>query len=148
MAMNTKLSFSRLPAVVAKGKKRIGRGHGSGKVKTGGRGTKGQRARGKIKAGFEGGQLPLIKRMPLLRGKGKLKSRKEKQIPVNILLLEKMPAGETITIESLRKYHIIDAGTISIKLVGKSLLSRPYTVTVPCSSGAKASVEKSGGSVR
>ena len=58
-----------LQKLVKRSKKRLGRGHGSGKVKTSGRGTKGQRARGKIRLGFEGGQLSIIKRLPLLRGK-------------------------------------------------------------------------------
>lgn len=70
------MNLSQLPKIVHRSKKRIGRGHGSGKVKTAGRGSKGQKARGKIPAGFEGGQLPLIKRLPLLRGKGKNISRK------------------------------------------------------------------------
>ena len=55
------MNLSQLPRIVTKSKKRIGRGYGSGKAKTAGRGTKGQKARGKIPGGFEGGQLPLIK---------------------------------------------------------------------------------------
>ena len=64
------MKLHELIKVKAKLKKRLGRGLGSGKGKTGGRGTKGQKARGKIPASFIGGTLPLYKRLPLKRGKG------------------------------------------------------------------------------
>ena len=67
------MELNKLAKTTVKTKKRLGQGHGSGRVKTSGRGTKGQKARGKIPLRFEGGALPLIKRMPFHRGKGKNK---------------------------------------------------------------------------
>lgn len=72
------MNIHSLPKIVKRSKKRLGRGHGSGKVKTSGRGTKGQKARGKLPLGFEGGQTPLVKRLPYLRGKGRNKPRKRR----------------------------------------------------------------------
>ena len=76
------MKLSNLHPIVRRPKKRIGRGHGSGKVKTSGRGTKGQKARDSVPLGFEGGQLSLIKRLPLLRGKGRNASMKVKAFAV------------------------------------------------------------------
>src|SRR5690242_5051835 len=104
--------------IVVRPKKRLGRGHGSGKVKTSGRGTKGQRARGKIRIGFEGGQLALIKRLPLLRGKDRNKGQKAKAYPVSVASLNALPAGTTVTLETLKKYHMIDTGVSRVKVVG------------------------------
>ncbi len=75
------MKLSALSSITKRTKKRIGRGHGSGKVKTSGRGTKGQNARNSRPQGFEGGQLALIKRLPLLRGKDRNGSRKTKALP-------------------------------------------------------------------
>ena len=117
--------------IVTPKKKRLGRGHGSGKVKTSGRGTKGQRARGKIRMGFEGGQLPLIKRLPLLRGKDRNKSRKEKAFPISIEKINKLPDGTTITLETLKKYHMIHNGITKVKILGKGTVKETLTVNVP-----------------
>ena len=67
------MKLENLTKVTDRKKKRLGQGHGSGRGKTGGRGTKGQKARGKVSLTFEGGALPLIKRLPFHRGKGKNK---------------------------------------------------------------------------
>ena len=71
------MKLESLPKTTERRKKRLGLGHGSGRGKTAGRGTKGQRARGKIPISFEGGAIPLIKRLPFMRGKGKNKSFKK-----------------------------------------------------------------------
>lgn len=113
------MNFSDLPRIVARSKKRLGRGHGSGKVKTSGRGTKGQKARGKIPAGFEGGQLSITRRLPLLRGKGKNKGKKKKILAVNIQKIRVIPKGTKITLEILQKHHIIGKGVRRVKLIGK-----------------------------
>ena len=68
------MNLNQLPKIKKTSKKRLGQGHGSGKVKTSGRGTKGQKARNKVPMYFEGGALPLIKRLPYRRGKGRNKS--------------------------------------------------------------------------
>ena len=89
------MKLDQLPKITTKKKKRLGRGYGSGKGgHTVGRGAKGQKARGKVKLGFEGGQLPLIKRLPLKRGKGKFKSFKKKPLVVNVRFLNLLPKKE------------------------------------------------------
>ncbi len=137
----------RLQKIVRRPNKRLGRGHGSGKVKTSGRGTKGQRARGKIRMGFEGGQLPLIKRLPLLRGKDRNKSLSKKAFPISIDKLNKLPAGTIVTLETLLKYHMIDTAVTKVKVLGGKALTVKLTVSVPVSASARKSIEKAGGSI-
>jgi large subunit ribosomal protein L15 len=67
------MNLNNLAKITTKPKRRLGQGHGSGRVKTSGRGTKGQNARSNRSLSFEGGALPLIKRLPFRRGKGKNK---------------------------------------------------------------------------
>lgn len=129
------MKIHELPKIVAKSKKRLGRGHGSGKVKTSGRGTKGQKARGKMPQGFEGGQLSIIKRLPLLRGKGKNETHRQRPFPVNIEKLNSLPSGTVVTLEVLKKYHIIDAGVKKVKILGKRKLKANLTIDVPRSHG-------------
>src|SRR3972149_9853567 len=93
------LSF--LPKTTSKKKKRLGQGHGSGRVKTSGRGTKGQKARNKVSLTFEGGALPLIKRLPFRRGKGKNKVFKKKPIVINIKVLNLLKPQTVVDLKSL-----------------------------------------------
>lgn len=138
----------KLTKIVQRSKKRIGRGHGSGKVKTSGRGTKGQKARGTIPPGFEGGQLSLIKRLPLLRGKGKNKSRMEKSFAVSVDKLSVFPKATEIDIALLKKNNLIDKNTKRVKIVGgTSDLQVPLTVSLPCTKSAHKAIEKAGGTV-
>lgn len=127
------MKISNLPSIVRRSKKRLGRGHGSGKVKTSGRGTKGQKARGSIPPGFEGGQLSILKRLPLLRGKGRNKPGQNKAFPVDIIKLNVIPAGTTVTLETLVKYHIIKPGVTKVKILGKGKLNHALTISVPMS---------------
>ena len=142
------MMLSKLSKIVQRPKKRVGRGHGSGKVKTAGRGTKGQNARDSIRKGFEGGQLALIKRLPLLRGKGRNESQKAKAQAVSIALLNSLPAGTTVTLATLAKYHMINSGVTRVKLLGDKGLTQKLTVSVPCSQSARRAIEKAGGSVQ
>lgn len=125
----------------------MGRGHGSGKVKTSGRGTKGQKARDDIPRGFEGGQVSILRRFPLLRGKGRNKSSKAKAFPVPVGKLEGIPAGTTVTLATLEKYHMIEKGISRVKILGGGTLSHTLTVAVNCSGGARKIIEKAGGTV-
>ena len=136
-----------LKKIVQRSKKRVGRGHGSGKVKTSGRGQKGQNARGHMPLGFEGGQLSLIKRLPLLRGKGRNHSTKGKATPVQLAALSAIPAGTTVTLATLKKYHMIDEGVSRVKVVGAGSIKVKLTVSVSCSQSARTAIEKAGGSV-
>jgi large subunit ribosomal protein L15 len=145
--MQEKINAFSLQKIVRRPKKRLGRGHGSGKVKTSGRGTKGQRARGKIRLGFEGGQLPLIKRLPLLRGKDRNKSLSRKAFPISVDKLGTLPAGTTVTLETLVKYHMIDRAVTKVKILGGKTLAVKLSVAVPISASARKIIEKAGGSV-
>lgn len=141
------MKLSELPRIVDRRKKRIGRGHGSGKVKTAGRGTKGQKARGTIRSDFEGGQLPIIKRLPLLRGKMRNKSRKKDVYPIRVDLLSSIPKGTQVTLDILQKYHMIDMSVSRVKILGGKKIDVALTVALPCSKSAKTIIEKAGGKV-
>lgn len=141
------MNLSQLPSLVRRPKKRIGRGHGSGKVKTSGRGQKGQKARRNIPSGFEGGQSPLIKRLPFLRGKSRNQSRKPKAFPVAVGKLNTLTKGTVVTLETLRKYRMIGEYVSVVKLLAGGELTVALKVTLPCSSSAKKVIIKAGGTV-
>lgn len=144
------MSLSSLSKIKAKKKRRIGLGHGSGRGKTSGRGTKGQKARGNVPLDFEGGALPLIKRMPFLRGKGKNFSLKAKPIVVNIQALNLLPKNSTVDIETLAKHHVVrleEAKSLGVKILGDGDLQVALTVKLPVSKGAAEKIKKAGGSI-
>ncbi|HEY8612143.1 MAG TPA: 50S ribosomal protein L15 [Roseomonas sp.] len=133
--------------------KRIGRGIGSGKGKTGGRGVKGQKARTGVSLnGFEGGQLPLYRRLPK-RGFHNL-FRKEYAV-INLGALDKalesgaLPAGETVDEAALVKAGLVRIGKkAGVRLLAKGAITRPVTVSVAgASAAAIAAVQAAGGSV-
>lgn len=131
-------------------KRRLGQGHGSGRGKTAGRGTKGQKARGKIPLRFEGGALALIKRMPFRRGKGKNKLFKKKPIVINVKVLNIFKKDEKVNILSLSSHNIIDAKEAKIygvKILGDGDLNVSLQVELPVSKGATKKIEKAGGKV-
>ncbi len=136
------MHIHQLPGLVGKSKRRVGRGHGSGRVKTSGRGTKGQKARGSIAMGFEGGQSPLIKRLPYLRGKGRNASQKKRVVAVDISKLNILPAKTVVDLSALIKHHIVDKDTRDVKIIGNTKLLVSLTVTVPTSKGVKKLIEK------
>lgn len=143
------MNIQDLPPVVTRRKKRLGQGEGSGKGKTAGRGTKGQKARENIKPGFEGGQLKLIKRMPLIRGKLRNKSRRKNPFILNVDDLNKLPKGTEVDIKTLIAYHLVSdaAKQQGVKILGDGLLTVSLSVSLPVSKGAKEKIEKAGGSV-
>ena len=129
-------------------RKRVGRGCGSGMGKTSTRGHKGQAARKghKQKLGFEGGQMPLTRRLPK-RGFNTA-AYNAKALAVNVSELEKkFEAGAEITIETLAKAGFSDNKQPKIKILGNGELTKKFTVKVPCSASAKAKIEAAGGSV-
>lgn len=138
-----------LPETVTKSKKRLGQGHGSGRVKTSGRGTKGQNARSKRPIQFEGGALPLTKRLPFLRGKDRNKPISPKFIIVNLDDINKLPAKTIVTLEVLVKHGLIskDAVTKGVKVLGGGSVDKEYTVKIPLSKSASDKIIKAGGSV-
>ncbi|TLM66099.1 MAG: 50S ribosomal protein L15 [Deltaproteobacteria bacterium] len=108
-------------------RKRIGRGHGSGTGKTAGKGHKGQKARsgGSIKAGFEGGQMPLQRRLPK-RGFTPL-TRMEYAL-VNLRDLELFEAGSVVDVEALGKAGLIGQLKDGVKVLGDGELSKALTI--------------------
>ena len=131
-----------------KRRKRVGRGCGSGMGKTSTRGHKGQNARKghKQKLGFEGGQMPLVRRLPK-RGFNNARFRVE-TLGVNVADLEKrFEAGAEITVESLKAAGFSDNKRPKVKILGTGEVTKKFTVKVPCSASAKAKIEKAGGTV-
>jgi large subunit ribosomal protein L15 len=145
--------MAKLPKVVTKSKKRAGKGYGSGKGgHTSGRGQKGQKSRNKMGVLFEGIKMKksLIKRLPLKRGKGKFRA-KEKPLVVSLELLNILPSGSRVTIESLVKNSIVDqkdAEEYGVKVLGNGEIKKKVTVEVPISNSAAKKVEKAGGKVK
>ena len=126
-------------------KKRIGRGHGSGLGKTAGKGHKGQKARsgGNIKPGFEGGQMPLQRRLPK-RGFTPL-DRKVYAL-VNLRDLELFDAGSVVDIEALGKAGLIGQLKDGVKILGDGELTKTLTVKAhKFSKSAQAKIEAAGG---
>lgn len=144
------MNLHNLTKINKKGKKRLGQGHGSGRVKTAGRGTKGQKARNKVSLSFEGGALPLIKRLPFRRGKDRNHSYKNTPVIVNIKALELLKAGTVVDIKALVSAKIVkeeDANEYGVKILGDGKLTKSYTVKLPISKRAAEKVKKAGGSV-
>lgn len=144
------MDLSNLNKLPTKKKRRLGQGHGSGRVKTSGRGTKGTKARYHVPLDFEGGALPLMKRLPFLRGKGKFKSIKPKQVVVSADSLNVFPKNATVDRESLIKQKLIPAETSrhqGVKILAGESLTVALTVKVQVSKSAAAQIEKAGGSV-
>ena len=130
-------------------RKRVGRGCGSGMGKTSTRGHKGQAARKghKQKLGFEGGQMPLVRRLPK-RGFNNARFN-DKALAVNLGDLEKkFETGAEITLETLAKAGFSDNKRPKVKILAKGELTKKFAVKgVPCSASAKAKIEQVGGSV-
>lgn len=143
------MNLSSLPKIVKKSLRRVGRGHGSGRVKTSGRGTKGQKARGKIGLKFAGSSLQAswLKRLPLGRGKGKNKAHREEIVSVDVKYLNNFKDKSEITIESLKKAHLIKSRARLVKIIGTSKVDVSLVVKLPISEGAKRQIEKAGGSI-
>lgn len=133
-----------------KSARRLGQGHGTGRGKTSGRGTKGQNARSNRALSFEGGALPLIKRLPFRRGKGRNYSLQPTPIVVNLKALELLPAKSVVDIETLIKHNMIvaaDAKKFGVKILGDGELKKALTIKLPISNSARKKVEAAGGSV-
>ncbi|HEY5971753.1 MAG TPA: 50S ribosomal protein L15 [Pseudoxanthomonas sp.] len=129
-------------------RKRVGRGIGSGLGKTCGRGHKGSFARsgkGKIKAKFEGGQMPLIKRLPKVGFRSKLKLDCAEVLSYQ---LDKLEAGE-IDFAALRAAKLVPTSAKRAKIVKKGELTKKFVLKgVAATAGAKVAIEAAGGSVQ
>lgn len=129
-----------------KKRKRVGRGEGSGRGGTSGRGTKGQNARsgGGAPLGFEGGQMPLQRRIPK---RGFTNIFKKHYELINIKDLTAFTSGETVDSDGLRKAGLLKGAQL-VKLLGAGEISQPLTIRVnKASKTAKEKIESAGGKV-
>lgn len=141
------LSSLKPPEGSRKKRKRVGRGTGSGHGKTSCRGSKGQNSRsgGKVRPGFEGGQMPLSRRLPK---KGFYNIFKKVIITVNIEQLNKFPEGSVIDSNTLISNGIIKNKGDGIKILGKGSIDYPLLLKVDrVSRSAREKIESAGGSI-
>ena len=125
---------------------RRGRGHASGNGKTAGKGHKGQKARsGAPRPGFEGGQMPLYRRIP----KRGFTCRNSKQIVgINVSALNRFEDGATVTVETMIESGLVSNPKDGVKILGNGEISKKLNVKVnACSESAKAKIEAAGGTV-
>ena len=125
--------------------KRIGRGHGSGNGKTAGKGHKGQKARAGrgIRAGFEGGQMPLHRRIPK-RGFNNIFATP--YTAINVAVLNRFEDGAVVNTEALLNAGIINKAPYGVKILGNGKIEKKLTVQVAAySESAKAKIEAAGG---
>ncbi len=145
------ISLSSLPVTKVKRRlKRVGRGYGSGKGgHTAGRGSKGRKARGKVKLTFDGGKIKKswLKRLPLWRGKGRLKARKG-ALAVSLDQLNRYyQDGETVNLVSLEKKGLLGLKKTKVKILATGSLEKKLIVSLPCSAQASQKIIKAGGKV-
>lgn len=127
--------------------KRVGRGIGSGHGKTSCRGHKGQKARSgrKLRPGFEGGQMPIARRLPKRGFRNRFK--KEYQI-INVEQLNRFRKDSTITAKTLQDEGLIKDAQMPIKILGKGKIAKVLNIQTPAiSQQAKEKIEKAGGKV-
>ena len=138
------MNLANLKKQVNKTKIRKGRGTASGKGKTSGRGMDGQKSRsgGKVRPGFEGGQNPLVQRVPKKKG---FKALTKKPITVTLKTLDSLKDGSTVSLTNLFKEGIIQKKDTSVKIVGNYDLKKKLVIAVPISEGAAEIVKKAGG---
>ena len=155
--MPEKLNLSNLkPAQARKDRKRVGRGLGSGKGRYSTRGLKGQKARSgsnKMRAGFEGGQMPIYMRLGKLRGPYSKDAmpvgpHRTRTIAVNVRDLERFDAGTEITPESLAAAGLIRNTRYDLKILGEGDLTKNLSVSAHnFSKTAREKIEKAGGTI-
>jgi len=142
-----------LPKTTDTKKKRLGRGYGSGVGgHTSSRGSKGQKARSKVASWFEGGQLPMTKRLPFLRGKDRFKSLSANVVVINLAQLSNFKANSKIDKNFLVKEGLLtekEAVTSQIKVLGTGSIDKAITlIGLKASQSAKEKIEQAGGSLQ
>jgi len=155
--MPDELNLSNLkPAASRRDRKRVGRGMGSGKGRYAGRGIKGQKARSgshKMRAGFEGGQMPIYMRLGKLPGATSKDAMpigpfRTSTVPVNVRDLDRFDDGAEITPESLVEKRLIKNTRTDVKILGVGEVTKKLTVRVHAiSASARAKIEGAGGTV-
>ena len=135
------------PAGSRKKKKRVGRGDGSGHGGTAGKGAKGQNARSghSVRPGFEGGQMPLSRRLPKIGFKNPMRRI---IATVNIEQLKRFPEGSVVDRESLRTVGLVKRKADGIKVLGNGQIDYPLSLRVDLvSRGARQKIEAAGGTI-
>ncbi len=124
--------------------RRVGRGDGSGRGKTCGRGTKGQKARSKVRRGFEGGQMPLTRRIPKLKGFRNFSQ--QKIVTFNVSDLDKkFKSGDKINLKTFLDKKMVRSGE-QVKILGDGKIKKSLTIEIfGFSKTAKEKIEKAGG---
>jgi large subunit ribosomal protein L15 len=155
--MPEELNLSNLkPASPRKDRKRVGRGLGSGKGRYSGRGIKGQKSRSgshKMRAGFEGGQMPIYMRLGKQRGSYSkdampMGPHRTSTVPVNVRDLDRFDEGAEVTPETLAQIGLIRNTRVDVKILGHGDLKKKLTVTAHFfSASAREKIEGAGGSV-
>lgn len=142
----------KLEKIVAKKKKRLGRGYGSGKGgHTASRGQKGQKTRKKINILFEGTKVrkSLLKRLPQLRGKDKFKGS-SKPVILNLSDLNKLHSQAVVDIETLKKNNLVNEKDVrkrGVKVLGGGKITKKLKVKIPVSASAAKKIKRAGGKI-
>jgi large subunit ribosomal protein L15 len=140
-----------LLSIVDKSKKRVGRGQGSGKARTAGRGQKGYKSRtgSKVPLWFEGGQLPLVKRLPMLRGKSRFNVLTP-SAELTLSDLQRMAKSvDVISLESLKLAGLIDRHFKKVKIIATGTITTAVTVQgIPATEAATKAIVKAGGTLK
>lgn len=138
------MQLNKLLKIQTSRKKRVGRGIGSGLGKTAGRGTKGQKARGKIPVGFTGAGLPTFKKLPRKRGLGNPRFSVKPKV-INLSKLNIFKKNAIVDFDQLIKANLISKKDLQVKILADQGLSVALTVKLPVSKKAKAEIEAKGG---
>lgn len=142
--------LSKLPKTIETPKKRLGRGYGSGVGgHTVGRGQKGQKTRGVIPLWFEGGQLPLVRRTPFIKGKHRFQVIKPQPITVSFDRLNQFPKNsvvDSLFLATALKISEKEAKR-GFKIIATGKLTKPLQIAVSASAGAVRAIEAAGGKV-
>lgn len=140
------MKLSKIKSIKISKKKRVGRGESSGKGKTAGRGMKGQKSRSSIKPTFEGGQLPIIKRLPFQRGVGNRPSKN--LLTLTLSDLNRFKDKAVIDLRSLKELKFVPSSKkVYVKVVASGELKKQLTVNVPTTKKAQILIEKEKGKV-
>jgi len=144
------MDLSQLPKTTSKSKRRLGQGYGTGRGKTAGRGTKGQKARAKIPQRLKLSGVSFVKRLPLFRGKLRHKRIQTKPLVVNLKDLKDLKSGAKVDLELLTARKLVkkdEAGMFGVKILGDGKISVPLNIYLPTSNSARKKIEKAGGKV-
>jgi large subunit ribosomal protein L15 len=143
--MGTELHNLTRPPGARKKRKRVGRGPGSGTGQTAGRGSKGQKKRRNVRVGFEGGQLPIHRRVPK---RGFVNLERVEVHGINVASLDAFEQGAVVTPEALHERGLVPKRAKQIKLLGDGDIKKKLTVKVHrASAKAREKIEAAGGTV-